>query len=328
MLSRPRSQGVPTMRRRFLKGKGEKKMNRVLITDGMEKDAVECLIRSGFEVVEQHYEEEALKEQIKNFDVVVVRSATKIRRPVIDAALETGRLKLIIRGGVGIDNIDFEYAESKGIAVRNTPNASSASVAELVIGHLFCLARYLYIANHTMRSGKWNKKSYEGIELTGKTLGLIGFGRIAKETAKRAAALGMKVIYTKRSCAEEGFEDFKYVTLDELLAESDFISLHMPCLEDRSPLIGKEQIAKMKDGVYLVNTSRGELIHEEELLDALDSGKVAGAALDVFAEEPTKNERLYTHDKVSITPHLGASTMEAQKRVGGEVVSIITNYFK
>lgn len=303
-------------------------MNRVLITDGMEKDAVEGLICSGFEVVEQHFEEDELKEQIKNFDAVVVRSATKIRQPVIDAALETGRLKLIIRGGVGIDNIDFEYAGSKGIIVKNTPNASSASVAELVIGHLFCLARYLYIANHTMRSGKWNKKNYEGIELTGKTLGLIGFGRIAKETAKRAAALGMKVIYTKRSGAEEGYEDYRYVTLDELLAESDFVSLHMPCLEDRSPVVGKEQIAKMKDGVYIINTSRGELINEEELLDALDSGKVAGAALDVFAEEPTKNERLFTHEKVSITPHIGACTMEAQKRVGAEVVDIILKYFK
>jgi D-3-phosphoglycerate dehydrogenase len=303
-------------------------MNRVLITDGMEKDAVESLICSGFDVVEQHFEAEELKEQIKNFDVVVVRSATKMRQPIIDAALETGRLQLIIRGGVGIDNIDFAYAESKGITVKNTPNASSASVAELVIGHLFCLARYLHIANHTMRSGEWNKKRYEGIELAGKTLGLIGFGRIAKETAKRAAALGMKVIYTKRSCAEEGYEEYKYVTFDELLAEADFISLHMPCLEDRSPMIGKAQIAKMKDGIYLINTSRGELINEDELLDALDSGKVAGAALDVFAVEPTKNERLYTHDKVSITPHIGASTMEAQKRVGTEVVSIILKYFQ
>lgn len=303
-------------------------MNRILITDGMEKDAVEELRSLGYEVVEQYYEVEELKEQIKNFDVAVVRSATKLRQPVIDSALETGRLKLIIRGGVGIDNIDFEYAEANGITVKNTPNASSSSVAELAIGHMFNLARYMYIANHTMRCGKWNKKNYEGIELAGKTLGLIGFGRIAKETAKRAAALGMKVIYTKRSCAEEGFEDYQYVTFEKLLAESDFISLHIPCLKDKSPIIGKEHFAKMKDGVYLVNTARGGLINEEELLDALDSGKVAGAALDVFAEEPTKNERLYTHEKVSLTPHIGASTIEAQKRVGDEVVKTIIKYFE
>lgn len=302
-------------------------MIRILITDGMEKDAVERLRSLGYEVVEKYYEAEGLKEQLKNFDVAVVRSATKIRQPIIDAAMETGRLKLIIRGGVGIDNIDYEYAEAQGITVKNTPNASSASVAELAIGHMFNLARYMYIANHTMRCGKWNKKNYEGIELAGKTLGLIGFGRIARETAMKASALGMKVIYTKRSCAAEDFED-QYVTFDELLAESDFISLHTPCLTDKSPLIGKEQIAKMKDGVYIVNTARGELINEEELLDALDSGKVAGAALDVFAEEPTRNERLYTHDKVSITPHLGASTIEAQKRIGDEVIQIIVKHFQ
>jgi D-3-phosphoglycerate dehydrogenase len=303
-------------------------MIKILITDGMDKNAVENLRSLGYEVVEQYYEAEELKQKVKNFDAMVVRSATKIRQPVIDAAAEAGRLRLIIRGGVGIDNIDYEYAEAQGITVTNTPNASSASVAELAIGHMFSLARYMYIANHTMRCGKWNKKSYEGIELAGKTLGLIGFGRIAKETAKRASALGMKVIYTKRSCAVEGFEGYNYVTFDELLAQSDFISLHMPCSKEKTPVIGKEQIARMKDGVYIVNTARGELINEDELLDALDSGKVAGAALDVFAEEPTKNERLYTHDKVSITPHIGASTAEAQKRIGEEVVEIIVKYFQ
>jgi D-3-phosphoglycerate dehydrogenase len=138
----------------------------------------------------------------------------------------------------------------------------------------------------------------------------------------------MKVIYTKRSCAVEGFEEYEYMMFDELLAQSDFISLHMPCLIDKSPMIGKEQIARMKDGVYIINTARGELINEDELIVALDSGKVAGAALDVFAEEPTKNERLYTHDKVSITPHIGASTVEAQRRIGDEVVEIIVKYFQ
>ena len=312
----------------LIKYRGDTHMNRILITDGMEKSAVGTLGSLGYEAVEQYYEEQELKEQIKNFDVVVVRSATKIRQTAIDAAMETGRLKLIIRGGVGIDNIDFEYAEANGITVKNTPNASSSSVAELAIGHMFSLARYMHIANHTMRCGKWNKKNYEGIELAGKTLGLIGFGRIAKETAKRAAALGMKVIYTKRSGVEEGFENYKYVTFEKLLTESDFISLHIACSRDKLSIIGKEQFSQMKDGVYIVNTARGGLINEEELLDALDSGKVAGAALDVFGEEPTKSERLYTHEKVSLTPHIGASTIESQKRVGDEVVKTILEYFE
>ncbi len=303
-------------------------MKRILVTDGMEKSAVEKLKNSGYEVVEQFYEPEVLKEQIKNFDAVVVRSATKVRQPIIDAALETGRLKLIIRGGVGVDNIDVDYAKLNGIAVANTPNASSASVAELAIGHMFCLARHIYIANHTMRQGKWNKKQYEGIELSGKTLGLVGFGRIAREVAKRAFALGMKVVYTNTSGAKEGFNDYKYMKLDELLAVSDFISIHIPCSQDQQPVIGEAQFAKMKDGVYLVNTARGGVVCEEALLKALDSGKVAAAALDVFEEEPTKNERIYTHERISLTPHIGASTNEAQERIGGEIIQIIQNFFE
>ncbi len=303
-------------------------MKRILVTDGMEKSAVEKLKNSGYEVVEQFYEPEQLKEQIKNFDAVVVRSATKVRQPIIDAALETGRLKLIIRGGVGVDNIDVDYAKLNGIAVANTPNASSASVAELAIGHMFCLARHIYISNHTMRQGKWNKKQYEGIELSGKTLGLVGFGRIAREVAKRAFALGMKVVYTNTSGAKEGFNDYKYMKLDELLAVSDFISIHIPCSQDQQPVIGEAQFAKMKDGVYLVNTARGGVVSEEALLKALDSGKVVAAALDVFEEEPTKNERIYTHERISLTPHIGASTNEAQERIGGEIIQIIQNFFE
>lgn len=303
-------------------------MKRILVSDGMEKSAIEKLTNSGFEVVEQFYEVEELKQQVKNFDVVVVRSATKIRQPIIDAALETGRLKLVIRGGVGVDNIDVDYAQSKGIKVTNTPNASSASVAELTIGHMFCLARYLHIANHTMRLGKWNKKNYEGIELAGKTLGLIGFGRIAREVAKRASALGMKIVYTDIMGQMPGYDAFKFITLDELLATSDFISLHIPALPDNKPVIGEAEFAKMKDGVFIVNAARGGVICETALLNALDSGKAAGAALDVFVEEPTKNERLYTHDKVSMTPHIGASTAEAQERIGEEIVQIILKQFE
>jgi len=303
-------------------------MIRILITDGMEKSGIEKLKQSGFEVVEQFYEPEELKKQIKEFDAVVVRSATKIRQPIIDAALETGRLKLVIRGGVGVDNIDVDYAKLNGITVTNTPNASSASVAELAIGHMFCMARYLHIANHTMRLGQWNKKHYEGIELAGKTLGLVGFGRIAREVAKRAYALGMKVVYTDIMGVMEGFEHFKFMTLEELLEISDFISIHIPGSKDKLAVIGEAQFAKMKDGVYIVNAARGGVVCENALLNALDSGKVAAAALDVFEEEPTKNERIYTHEKISLTPHIGASTMEAQERIGEEIVQIIQKHFE
>ncbi|WP_312459862.1 D-2-hydroxyacid dehydrogenase [Proteiniclasticum sp.] len=302
-------------------------MIRILAADGMEASAIRTLEESGFEVVNEHYELPELMEKIKEFDVVVVRSATKIREPLIDEALKTGRLKLVIRGGVGVDNIDVKYAEDKGISVRNTPNASSASVAELAIGHMFNIARHIHSANVTMREGKWNKKHYEGIELSGKTLGLIGFGRIAKEVAKRADALGMKVIYTNRSGHKPENDPFRYVTMEELYKEADFISLHMPKLADRPYLIGKEEIEKMKDGVYLVNTARGGLIDEEALCDALDRGKVTAAAVDVFKEEPTKNERIYTHEKISLTPHTGASTIEAQLRIGEEIISIIKTFF-
>ncbi len=302
-------------------------MIRILAADGMEASAIRTLEESGFEVVNEHYELPELMEKIKEFDVVVVRSATKIREPLIDEALKTGRLKLVIRGGVGVDNIDVKYAEDKGISVRNTPNASSASVAELAIGHMFNIARHIHSANVTMRVGKWNKKHYEGIELSGKTLGLIGFGRIAKEVAKRADALGMKVIYTNRSGHKPENDPFRYVTMEELYKEADFISLHMPKLADRPYLIGKEEIEKMKDGVYLVNTARGGLIDEEALCDALDRGKVTAAAVDVFKEEPTKNERIYTHEKISLTPHTGASTVEAQLRIGEEIISIIKTFF-
>jgi D-3-phosphoglycerate dehydrogenase len=303
-------------------------MVRILVTDGMEKSGVEKLKNKGFEVVEQFFEPEELANQIKNFDVVVVRSATKIRKPIIDAALETKQLKLVIRGGVGVDNIDVDYAKLNGIKVTNTPNASSASVAELAIGHMFTLARFIHNANVTMRQGKWNKKGYEGIELSGKTLGLIGFGRISKEVAKRAYALGMKVLYTDILGAAEGYDEYKFAALDEIIEKADFISLHIPYSKDQGAVIGAAQFAKMKKGAYLINCARGGVVDEAALIEALDSGTIAGAGIDVFEEEPTKNERLYTHDKVSLTPHIGASTIEAQERIGEEIVDIIIKHFE
>lgn len=300
-------------------------MVRILASDGMEKSAIVKLQELGYEVVEQFYEPEDLKNEVKNYDVLVVRSATKVREPIIDAALETGKLKLIIRGGVGVDNIDVDYARSKGITVANTPNASSASVAELAIGHMFSIARHIYMANVTMREGKWEKKKYSGIELAGKTLGLIGLGRIGRCTADKAAALGMQVIYHTRSGPKPENEPYQYAAMEDLLAKSDFISLHIP--KSPQPVLGRDELTKCKDGVYLVNTARGNLIDEDALVEALDSGKVAAAALDVFAEEPTKNEKIYTHPKISLTPHIGASTNEAQERIGEEIVALITKQF-
>ena len=301
-------------------------MVRVLASDGMDKSAMKVLEDAGYEVVQQFYEVEELKEKVKEFDVLVVRSATKVRENVIDSALEAGKLKLIIRGGVGMDNIDVAYAREGGITVSNMPTASSASVAELAIAHMFSLARFLYAANVTMREGKWEKKAYKGTELCGKTLGLIGMGRIAQETASRAKALGMKVIYTNQSGPKAELP-YEWKSLDDLLKESDYVSLHMPAKKDSPALLTAEKIALMKDGAFLINTARGILVDSTALCDALDSGHLAGAAVDVFTEEPCKDERLLHHPKISMTPHIGASTKEAQKRIGEETVKIIREMF-
>ncbi len=298
-------------------------MLKILVTDGMDKEAVCTLKDMGHEVIEKFFEPEELKEQVKNINVIIVRSATKVRKEIIDSALQSGNLKLIIRGGVGVDNIDVSYAESQGIKVRNTPKASSSAVAELVLGHMFSLARFIGIANVTMREGKWNKKQYKGIELSGKTLGLIGFGRIGRELAKKAKALEMKVIYTDILGLAKDCPEYSFVSLDKLLTDSDFISLHIPGNKDKSPVIGKSEFSKIKDGAYLINCARGSVVDEVALLETLNSGKLAGAGIDVFPEEPTKNMELLNHEKVSVTPHIGAATKEAQKRIGAEIVSII-----
>ena len=300
---------------------------RILVTDGMDKSALQSLKDKGHEVVEQFYAPEELGEALKGFDAVVVRSATKVRAAHIDAA-KGGSLKLIIRGGVGVDNIDVKYAEEAGITVKNTPRASSNSVAELAMAHMFSCARFISVAGHTMREGTWEKKAYgAGIELGGKTLGIIGFGRIGQALGRMAKALGMKVI-AQDIFHVPGIEEemgMKYVELDELFAEADFISLHTPSLNGVK-LISKENIDKMKDGVVFINTSRGDNVNEDDLLAALESGKVRAAGLDVFAEEPATNAALYSHPRVSCTPHIGAATKEAQKRIGAEIVDIIESF--
>lgn len=302
-------------------------MLRILATDGIDKSARDELELMGHEVTEQYFEPEELKKALADYDVVVVRSATKVKAPIIDAAADAGRLKMIIRAGVGVDNIDVDYAEAKGIKVRNTPNSSSASVAELALAHMFSLARFVGISNVTMREGKWNKKNYTGVELAGKTLGLVGFGRISIELAKKASALGMKVLYTNRRGPREDFPEYGYSTLEELLRQSDFVSIHTPSLEGGKALIGVDELKLMKTTAYLINCARGGIVDEEALLKALESGDLAGAGIDVFVEEPTKNLDLINHPRVSSTPHIGGSTAEAQERIGGEIVEIIKTSF-
>ena len=300
---------------------------RILVTDGMDKSAIAQLTAQGHEVVEQFYEPDQLGAALRDFVVAVVRSKTKVRANHIDEA-KGSRLKLIIRGGVGVDNIDVKYAEANGIKVMNTPRASSQSVAELAMAHMFSCSRYISISGATMREDKWEKKAYgKGIELCGKTLGIVGYGRIGQALGKMAKAIGMDVIAFDIFHIP-GIEEqlgIPYVEMDELLAKSDFISVHAPAV-DGGALINADNIAKMKDGVVIINTSRGSNVDEDALLAALESGKVRAAGLDVFAEEPAKNRALYSHPMVSCTPHIGAATVEAQKRIGAEIVSIIENF--
>ena len=297
---------------------------RILVTDGMDKTAMAQLRELGHEVVEQFYEPDQLGKALRDFDVAVVRSKTKVRANHIDEA-KGSRLKLLIRGGVGVDNIDVAYAKENGIDVKNTPNASSQSVAELAMGHMFACTRYISIAGHTMREDKWEKKTYgKGIELQGKTLGIVGFGRIGQHLGVMAKAIGMNVVAFARhpNAAVSEKLGIPYVSMDELLATSDFISLHAPAV-DGGALVNEASIAKMKDGVVIINTSRGANVDEAALLVALESGKVRAAGLDVYADEPTSNKALYSHPMVSCTPHIGAATVEAQKRIGAEIVEII-----
>ena len=302
---------------------------RILVTDGMDASALAQLKANGHEVVEQFYAPEELGKALRDFDAVVVRSATKVRAQHIDEA-KGGKLKLIIRGGVGVDNIDVKYAEDNGITVKNTPRSSSQSVAELAMAHMFSCARYISVAGHSMREDKWEKKSYgKGIELGGKTLGIIGFGRIGQALGRMARGIGMEVIaediyHIPGIEAETGI---RYVELDELLEKSDVISLHTPSLHGQK-LICAETIAKMKDGVVFINTSRGDNVDEDALLAGLESGKIRAVGLDVYAQEPPKNKALYSHPAVSCTPHIGASTKEAQKRIGAEIVEIIEGFGK
>ncbi|PJH76031.1 MAG: 3-phosphoglycerate dehydrogenase [Anaerolineae bacterium CG_4_9_14_0_8_um_filter_58_9] len=297
---------------------------KILICDKTEMEAIEQMRAAGL-TVDTNFEitPEELTTVLPAYDGCVVRGRTKVRQPLIDLC---PGLKVIVRGGVGLDNIDADYARSKGITVMNTPKASSASVAELAIGFMFDLARSIYKATATMKAEKWEKKAFEGDELGGKTLGLIGIGNIGREVAKRANALGMTVIaydpYVKEAAG------VRLVQLDELLAKSDYISLHLPKTKESANMIGKAQFEKMKAGVRLVNCARGGIVDEAALYEALVSGKVAGAALDVFAEEPPIDYRLLKLANVIGSPHIGAATHEAQGRVGAEVAEKLIEFSK
>jgi len=314
----------------------------ILANDGLAPSGIEMLEQNGYTVLTNKVAQEQLATFIndKNVDVLLVRSATKVRKDLIDACPE---LKMIGRGGVGMDNIDVDYAKSKGITVFNTPASSSESVAELVFAHLYGMVRFLYDANRQMpldgdSKFKDLKKAYgAGRELRGKTLGIIGFGRIGQATARIGLGVGMKVIFTDPQIEEAAlnlkfYDDqqvnfrLKRSTMDEVLAESDFISLHVPFLGE--PLIGAEEMEKMKDRAAIVNASRGGIIDEVALIDALDSGKLAYAGLDVFENEPTPHIKVLMNPHVSLSPHIGAATEEAQDRIGLEIAENIMAYKK
>ncbi len=295
---------------------------KILIADGLSSDGQKILKDNGIDFTVRHYEHDELTKVIPEYDGILVRSATKVPRDVIEAGK---KLKLIARGGTGIDNIDFEYARSVGIPVLNTPGANSYSVAELVFAHVFALARFIPQSNISMRKGEWKKKEYKGIELAGKTLGILGFGKIGHHTAKLALNIGLKVL-AYDVAAIKADPGVTVVSFEELLKNSDFITLHVPKMA--LPLISKKEIALMKDDAFLINCSRGGVVDENDLLEALNSGKLAGAGLDVFASEPNQNAELVNHPNVSATPHIGANTVDAQDRVGIEIAEKIVSTLK
>ena len=291
---------------------------RILANDGLDKKAIGVLLDEKHEIETDHYDLQELKGIIGDYDVLIVRSATKVRKELIDAAKGT-RLKLVVRAGVGVDNIDVDYAKANGIDVRNTPNSSSNSVAELVLGHMFGLARHIINANLTLRDGEWNKKHYTGIELQGKTLGIVGFGRIGRILAQKASALGMDVVFYDKFVNQD--ERFEYLHFHEILRRADFLTFHVQATD--KPLVGMDEINLMKDTAIIINTSRGGVVDEKALLMALNHNRLGAAAIDVFTTEPNPDPELCNHPRVSVTPHIGAATTEAQERIGQEVVDIV-----
>ena len=315
---------------------------KVLANDGISKSGIKALEKGGFEVITTKVAQEQVDNFINTHDVkvILVRSATKVRKDIIDAR---PGLKIIGRGGVGMDNIDVAYAREKGLHVINTPASSSESVAELVFAHLFTGVRFLHDANRNMPlEGDSNfdglKKAYaNGIELRGKTLGIIGFGRIGQAVAKMALGLGMKVIaadkYVNEAVIRVDFYNGQFInveivteSLEDIFKHSDFITLHVPAQDGY--VIDKEEFQLMKENVGIVNCARGGVINEVALIEALDEGKVLFAGLDVFEKEPTPEIQILMHPKISLTPHIGAATEEAQDRIGTELAEQIISLLK
>ena len=315
-------------------------MIKILANDGIDPIGKKMLEDAGFDVDTVNIPQDELSGKLNDYDVITVRSATKVRKALIDA---TPNLKVIGRGGVGMDNIDVEYAKKQGLAVYNTPASSSLSVAELVFAQLFSCVRFLPDSNRKMPvegNTKFNdlKKAYaKGVELRDKTLGIVGFGRIGHEVAKIAIGVGMEVLAYDLNEFNPELEivlgggtkvkaSVQTSTLEEIIKTADFITLHTPLID--KALIGAEELSQMKKGVGLVNISRGGLIDELALIDALNNGQVAFAALDVFDNEPIPREEIIKHPKISLTPHIGAATNEAQERIGVELASLIIQHFK
>ncbi len=300
-------------------------MTRILINDPLAKEAVDILKNAGFEVDEREYSQEELIEKIKEYDGIIVRSATKVTKEIIEAA---DKLKVIGRAGVGLDNIDLKSAKEKGVKVLNTPTANSISVAELVFAFMISLSRHVVRGTTGLKEGKWEKKALKGVELYEKTLGIIGFGHIGKEVAKRALAFGMKVIVYD-VVKNDGGLPVKFVELDELLKNSDYVTVHLPLLESTRHLMTAEKFSMMKSNAFFIHAARGGIVDDKALYEALKNGKIAGAALDVFESEPPDEEEmeLLKLPNVIGTPHVGASTVEAQRRVGLEIANKIVDFF-
>lgn len=314
---------------------------KILANDGISDLGKQLLEEAGYTVITEKVEQENLISEVNNqqIDMILVRSATTVRKEVVDGC---PNVKLIGRGGVGMDNIDVTYAREKGVTVINTPASSSQSVAELVMGQLFSISRSLQDSFKNMETGDFSqlkKKFAKGVELRGKTLGIIGFGRIGECLASYALGAGMNVIavdnknHTRKIVVPVGLNNEVTVeitpslTKDELLATADYISIHVPKQADGSAVIGAKEFEMMKKGVRLVNAARGGVIDEEALLTAINSGKVAAAALDVFENEPNPKKELLNHPSIATTPHIGAATLEAQDRIGEELADLIIGQF-
>lgn len=315
-------------------------MIKILANDGIHPDGKTLLEEANYQVDTEKVAQEDLPDVLPDYDAIIVRSATKVRKELIDLC---PNLKIIARAGVGLDNIDVDYAREKGIAVYNTPAASSESVAELVFSHMFNMARFVHQSNRELPQEDANfkalKKAYsKGVQLRRKTIGIIGFGRIGQEVARIGLGMGMNVLATDpmvddvdidlRIYANDNVRmtvNIETVDFEDVITKSDFLTFHVPSIGHA--LVGADEIAKMKDGAFIVNTARGGIADEQAVLDALNSGKLGGAALDVFLDEPTPRKDLLQHPKASVTPHIGASTVEAQANIGRELADKILGHF-